>query len=112
MVKIQSRFWIEKDKQKIFGKGPCVLLKNVDRFGSLNKAANELNMSYSKAWTIIKKAENILGYELLETEIGGVDGGGSRTTSKAKALIKAYEGFCNEAEIAVEEIFQKHLYNI
>ena len=69
---------------KSFGKGPCILLKTIDKLGSLNKAAKELNMSYSKAWSIINRAERVLGYSLLETVTGGADGGGSYLTPKAK----------------------------
>lgn len=91
-----------------FGKGSYVLLERVGRLESLNKAANELNMSYSKAWSIIKKAENVLGYKLLERHIGGVDGGGSYLTPKAEVLIKAYRDFCKEAEDNLEELCKKY----
>lgn len=111
-MKLESRFWIIKDEGKVFGRGPCILLKTVSRLGSLNKAANELNMSYSKAWAIINRSENLLGYSLLETETGGIDGGGSYLTQEAESLIKAYEDFCKEAESSVEKLYKKHFKNI
>lgn len=112
ILKLESRFWMSVEGEKVFGRGPYVLLKTVDRLGSLNKAAKELNMSYSKAWAIIRRAERLLGYNLLTSVTGGVDGGGSCLTSKAKDLLKAYEGFIEEAEEAVEMIYDKFFKDI
>mgnify|MGYP001947896472 CR=1 FL=1 len=112
ILKLESRFWMVQNGEKVFGRGPYILLKTIDRLGSLNKAAKELNMSYSKAWSIINRAERVLGYFLLERETGGVDGGGSYLTSGGKAIVKAYEEFCKEAEKSVEEIFNKYFKDI
>ncbi|WP_081722888.1 winged helix-turn-helix domain-containing protein [Schnuerera ultunensis] len=112
ILKLESRFWVVQDGEKVFGKGPCLLLKSVDRLGSLNKAAKELNMSYSKAWSIINRAEKVLGYSFLETETGGIDGGGSYLTSRGKALIQVYEEFSREAEESVEGLFKKYFKDI
>lgn len=112
MLELESRFWIMQDGTKVFGRGPCVLLKTIDRLGSLNRAAKELNMSYSKAWTIVNRAERALGYSLLETETGGAEGGGSYLTLKAKKLINAFEEFSKEAELSTEEIFKRHFEDI
>ena len=88
--------------------GPLILLETVDKLGSLNKACNQLNMSYSKSWSIINRAETLLGYSLVMTHTGGVDGGGSILTPKARALIKTYKNFCKEAEKDLEELYIKH----
>lgn len=101
-----------KGEEKVFGRGPLVLLETVDKLGSLNKACNELNMSYSKAWSIIKRAEDLLGYSLLMTYTGGIDGGGSTLTPKARTLINAYVDFSKEAESNLEKLYEKHFRNI
>ena len=111
-MKLESKFWIEKNGEKVFGEGPCLLLEEVNKSGSLNKAAIKLNMSYSKAWTIINRAENILGYPLLERRIGGVDGGGSYLTSNGRILVENYQNFCQEADKALEELQKKYLKEI
>lgn len=111
-INIESKFWISKDGIKIFGEGPYLLLKMVEKFGSLNKAAKEINMSYSKAWTIIKRAEDNLKYPLLKTATGGIDGGGSDLTLEAKKLIIAYENFKKEAERHIKELFKEHFSEI
>lgn len=111
-MKLESRFCITNNGERIFGKGPCLLLEAIGRLGSLKKAANELNMSYSKAWIIINKAEQVLGYSLLQTHIGGLDGGGSYLTPEANTLIKAYNAFNREAKDSAEELYRKYLSGI
>lgn len=65
-------------------------------------------MSYSKAWTIIKRTEKALNYSLIETKVGGVDGGGSYLTPNAKDLLENYKDFNREGREAVNKIFKKY----
>ncbi len=109
---LEKKFRITKGGERIFGAGPCMLLEKVEELGSLNKAAQELNMSYSKAWSIIHKAERELNRKLLETQIGGEEGGGSYLTDEAKGLIKAYRNFCKEADEVLEKLFKRHFKDI
>lgn len=111
-LELRVEFRIVRDGEKVFGRGPLILLEAVDKLGSLNKACNELNMSYSKAWSIINRAETLLGYSLLETYTGGLDGGGSSLTLKARTLIKAYRNFSKEAEETLEQLYKKHFKDI
>ena len=49
------------------GRGPVELLRGIERLGSINQAAKEMNMSYVKAWKIIKRMEASLGGKMLKT---------------------------------------------
>lgn len=49
-----------------FGPGTAQLLRGVERYGSLNRAAKEMGMAYSKAWTGIKNLEELFGFSLME----------------------------------------------
>ena len=84
----------------------------LNKLGSLNKASNELNMSHSKAWKIVNRAETLLGYSLLMTNTGGVNGGGSVLTPKAKKLIRSYKGLCKEAGKDLEETYEKYFKGV
>lgn len=107
-VELEIVLRIMKDNKRVFGKGPCLLLETIDRLGSLSKASNELGISYSKAWSIINRAERMLDYPLLDSQIGGLDGGGSDLTPQAVSLIGKYKAFCDEAESNVKEIYNKY----
>jgi len=105
-MKAAIRLWLDQDG-KAFGDGPYELLKRVEATGSLHKAAAQMGMAYSKAWKLLRMIEQRLGFMLLEREVGGRSGGGSRITPRAKELMSSYAVFRKEAQEAVNRIFQK-----
>ena len=94
--------------EKAFGPGIAMLLNHVAQTGSLHRAAQEMKISYSKAFGMIKGCEKSLGFLLLERQIGGVKGGGSVLTPEATRLIAAYEDFCKEAQTALQAVFARY----
>ena len=69
-------------EEKCFGPGVAVLLRKVRELHSLRAAAMSIGMAYSKAWTILKNAQQSLGFKLLDSTTGGKHGGGARLTPK------------------------------
>ena len=84
------RFTLKGSCGSFFGPGVVRLLCHIRSGLSLNKAAREMRMAYSKAWRIVKEAEKEFGFPLLESSIGGRDGGGSRLTSRGESVLDAY----------------------
>ena len=82
-LKMNSILTDEKD-EKFFGNGPLYLLEGVREYGSLSASAKAMNMSYSKAFKLIKRSEEALGFKLLESVSGGKDGGSSVLSSKGE----------------------------
>jgi len=76
-----------------FGPGVVELLQRIAATGSLNTAAKQMNMSYNKAWRIIKRAEEELGYALINKSVGGSNGGGSTVTAASQALTDKFLQF-------------------
>lgn len=70
-------------ENKAFGPGMSALLRGVETTGSLQGAAQAMNMAYSKAWKMLKESEKAWGFMLTERETGGRDGGGSTLTPQA-----------------------------
>ena len=62
-------------EEKIFGPGIAELLERVEQTHSLRRATMDMGMAYSKAWRIVKTAENALGFPLLDSATGGKGGG-------------------------------------
>jgi molybdate transport system regulatory protein len=81
------------------------LLQGVLEKGSLSAAASKLGISYRKAWGDLKKAEELLGYELTEKKRGGREGGHSRLTPGAMKLLEAYKALREKLDDAVEEAY-------
>ena len=89
-----------------FGKGVIILLRGVADTGSLNKAAKKQHMAYSKAWRMVKKVEDSLGFDLLERH----GGAGSMLTEDGIRFLDLYEEFekrvSEYSEMAFEETFK------
>ncbi len=93
---IKFKVWIERDGEVVFSSAREQLLREIDKEGSINKAAKKLGISYKKAWLLIKHMEERLGYQILEKKRGGISGGGSKLTEAGKELLKNYERIINE----------------
>lgn len=107
MYKIHYKVWLEKEG-KVFGKGPFLLLKGVEDFGSLAEAAKNLSMSYNKAHNLVKDIEERLGFSLIHKKAGGLKGGGSELTDEARFLMRKYEEFQTELEHLIENLEKKY----
>ncbi|MBY8990572.1 MAG: LysR family transcriptional regulator [Candidatus Lokiarchaeota archaeon] len=72
------KFWLRFENKNILGSGWADLLKNIkkNKDGSLTQAAKECNYSYKYAWNILKRIEKRTGKPVVETNRGGVGGGG------------------------------------
>ena len=70
-VRLTARLFAE---EKCYGPGVEQLLKAVEKHRSLRAAAASMSMAYSKAWSIIRAAEQGFGCKLLHSTIGGSGG--------------------------------------
>lgn len=102
------RVWLQEEGVLVFGRGVQKLLWLVDQTGSLHKAAAELGMSYSKAWSTVRETEERLGMPLLERQTGGTRGGGSALTFEAKDLLARFDALTSDAYVALNELYRKH----
>lgn len=94
-------------KERDFGPGVATLMQLVKETSSLSAACKEMNMSYSKAWKIIKRAEADLGFPLMAGIRGGESGGSTVLTEQGEDLLKRYLEFEAETQRAAAEIFQR-----
>lgn len=90
-----------------FGKGVYQLMYYCDQFGSLSKAYKHMGMSNSKAWKILKRAEEDLGFTLIETTSGGARGGSSYVTKEGKALMEKYVAFNEKIDQYANTLFKE-----
>lgn len=106
-MRLRYKMWLDY-RGRAFGDGPARLLSGVEQCGSLRKAAQELGMSYNKAWRILHAAEERLGFALLDRSVGGSLGGGSILTPEARDLVTRYQALAAEATEVLEVVFRKH----
>ncbi len=93
---------------KAFGPGLAALLEGVVQTGSLRQAAIGMNMSYNKAWSVVRESERNLGFLLLSRAVGGSKGGGSSLTEEGRDFLARYRAFCEEAETHLEVLVEKY----
>ena len=88
----------------VFGRGVAMLCRGVRDDGSLNKAAKNMGMAYSKAWRIMKQTEEAFGFCLINR-----DGAhGSTLTKEGALLLSAFE----QLERDVNTYAERHLPEI
>lgn len=107
MLQVKYKIWLYNEG-KLFGQGPYNLLKGVKEKGSLSEAAKSMDMSYNKAFNLIKGIEDKMGMKMLASKTGGTKGGGSQLTMEAENLMEAYEKFYSECEQSINSIFNKY----
>lgn len=106
-LKYHMRLRIYRE-EKSFGPGVAELMQLVHEKGSLSAAVKEMHMAYSKAWKIIKRAEDDLGFSLMEGQSGGEHGGRTVLTKEGEELLDKYTKFVRESQEEVERLFQKY----
>jgi len=106
-LSIHVKVWIEDDHHElIVGMGRVAMLEAIERTGSLNQAAHELNMSYRSLWGRLCKTEKRLGKNLLVRTTGGKEGGGSELTPLAKSIIENFRKLNSELENEAAQLFE------
>lgn len=106
-MEIRSKFWIEINKDPVFGRGRRFLLEAIDTYGSINQAAKEINISYRKAWSYLKVMEERLGIRLVERYVGGRNGGGAVLTDEAREFLEKYRMMEEGLREIVDERFKQ-----
>ncbi len=95
----------DDSKKGSFGPGIAKLLEGIDQTGSMNQATKDMNMAYSKAWKIIREAEEMLGFNLLERYSGSK---GSKLTNEARELLNMYYEAKDEMTKSANKILKKY----
>jgi molybdate transport system regulatory protein len=110
-MRIKSKIWIDIEGEPVFGKGRRYLLEAIDKQGSINQAAQMVNISYKKAWSYIKAMEERLGISLVECRTGGKSGGGASLTDEAREFLQRYGMLEKGINEFVDERFKKTFNN-
>ena len=93
----------DADSNSQFGRGVATLCLGVREKGSLNAAAKDIHMAYSKAWRIVKETEAALGLQLLDR-----DGAhGSTLTAEGDKLLDTYLALDAKLQANAEKEFAK-----
>lgn len=85
------KVWLEIDGQYSFGWGLASILRGIEQTGSIKSAADQVGKSYRHIWGRIKRAEEVLGVALVETQVGGGHARRSSLTPTARQLLEEFD---------------------
>jgi len=83
-----------------FGPGKAELLEYIAATGSIRTAAQEIGMSYPRAWSLVREMNALFKGPLVTRTRGGGSGGGAELTSLGEQVLQLYHGMeraCQEA---------------
>lgn len=100
---IRSRLWICTEDGAFLGEGRVALLKQIDEFGSISKAAKAMKMSYKKAWELVNSMNEQSKLPLVERTVGGSGGGGTVVTEAGKNAIEVFNQVNKRCRAALDK---------
>lgn len=93
---MRMHLWLESPEGVLFGMGRLLLLREIQKNGSLTVAAANLGMSYRGAWGKIKRTEELLGQQLIERK--GCRRSGYQLTTFGKQLAERFDEWFRDVE--------------
>ena len=103
---IRLRPRIYRGEEIAMGPGKAELLEHIIETGSLRKAAERMNMSYMRAWTLVQTMNHCFKRPIVELRRGGAHHGAAVLTETGKTLLALYRQFESESLRAAQPIQQ------
>ncbi|TGE19005.1 LysR family transcriptional regulator [Hymenobacter elongatus] len=89
--RLNGRLWLEGPTDRFMGIGRLELLEKIHRLGSISKAAQEMEMSYKRAWDLVSSMNQQARQPLVSTQTGGKRGGGAVVTAEGQQMMQEFE---------------------
>ena len=93
---------------RFFGPGVCELLERIRETGSIQAAAARMELSYSKAWKILNRAEQEMGTSLITRFSGGKNGGSSTLTDTGNRVVQDFREMEEKLSSYAEDLLAEH----
>lgn len=111
-MELKVKLYLEDNGEKFMGIGVLWLMQKIEEKQSLRAAAKELDISYTKAYTMISNLEKGLGKQILIRKKGGHDRGGAVLTDYAKSFIVKYDSFQQQCKDLLQKPFKEFSDNL
>jgi molybdate transport system regulatory protein len=109
---LRPRLRVERGKEIALGPGKVELLKQIVTTGSIAEAAERMEMSYMRAWKLVKTMEACFRQPLVEPRRGGSARGGATLTKAGTEVLEIYhemDAACVLATARQWERLRRHL---
>jgi molybdate transport system regulatory protein len=104
---IASKHYIRRGGAYLFGPGKAELLEHIRQTGSIAEAAKMMEMSYMRAWQLVKGMNRGWKEPLVTTARGGSKRGGSVITTTGLEALRLYRELEAAADVATRSAAKK-----
>jgi molybdate transport system regulatory protein len=108
-IEVSGTLSFKKTDRDFLGSDRIALLENIDEYGSINKAAKLVGISYKTAWDSINAMNSLSEKPLFIRTAGGKAGGGTVLTPEGKELVRKYRLIQREHEKFLTNLEDKML---
>ncbi len=106
---ISGNIFINYGEEGFLGRGRVALLEYIREYGSLNKAARKMKMSYKAAWDVVHSMNEMNRDPLVIFQTGGKGGGGAVLTEEGIRWIELFHAMETENSLAIRLMNDKYL---
>jgi molybdate transport system regulatory protein len=103
----RHKVWLTLGGSFLMGPNYLRFLRAVDETGTIRQAGKVVGWSYRTCLNRIRRMEGILGTRVLETERGGVSGGGARLSPEARRLVTMFSRWQEDVAAYSQRAFRK-----
>jgi molybdate transport system regulatory protein len=104
---LKTRFRVMQGDEIPLGPGKVELLRLIGETGSLRRAAKEMDMSYMRAWSLVRLMNASFRAPLVEALRGGKTGGGATLTPAGLEVLELYRQMETEAQRAIGPLWAR-----
>jgi molybdate transport system regulatory protein len=104
---LRPRLRVQCGGETALGPGKADLLDQIDRAGSLAAAAAAMDMSYMRAWTLVKTMNACFREPLVALSRGGPAKGGAALTPAGREVLALYRAMETAALAAADEVWRE-----
>jgi len=105
---VHGKIFINSNNETLLCRGRLLFLEEIDRCGSISRAARKMGYSYRKAWGLVERTNRAAGRTIIETSTGGTGGGGAGLTEDGKNLVKMFRRFLDENKEMTERMWREY----
>ena len=102
---LRPRLQVTVGFEVVLGPGKADLLEQIRETGSIAKAAARMEMSYMRAWTLVRTMNTCFREPLVVTARGGKAQGGSHLTETGRRALELYRQMEQRARRAAEPVW-------
>ncbi len=104
---LQPRLRVFDGREMVLGWGKIMLLERIRDTGSIAEAAQQMDISYNHAWTLLRTMNESFCQPLVQTTRGGKAKGGASLTPTGEQVVALYAAMIAESSKATQRTWTK-----